>query len=302
MQKDSMKAQLLQSLAITLTCSMLLVGCGDDQPTTEDAAVEDATSAVETGETENGVRYEVLRSGAGQNPALSDYVTVHFKVMRADGTLIDDTRRAGPQTHLASDTLLGWQEVLPKMQEGALWRIHVPAALAFGETGLGDIVAPDEPLAFEIELLDVMTEEEWQAARVEAFKAREAEREANRKFLEDNAKKPGVTTTESGLQYEVLVEGGGAQPKPEQTVQVHYRGMLIDGTEFDSSYKRGQLAEFPVNRLIKGWQEGLTLMNEGAKWRLVVPAELAYGDRGAGELIQPGDTLIFEVELIRIVG
>lgn len=297
-----MKAQFLQSLAITLTCGALLVGCGDDQSTAKDPAVEQTTSATQSGETENGVSYEVLRAGAGQSPTLSDYVTVHFKVMRADGTLIDDSRREGAQTHLASDTLLGWQEVLPKMKEGAIWRIDVPANLAFGENGLGDIVAPDEPLAFEIELIDVMTEEEWQAARLEAFKAREADREANRKFLEDNAAKPGVTTTESGLQYEVLVEGGGAQPKPEDKVQVHYRGMLIDGTEFDSSYKRGQPAEFPVNRLIQGWQEGLTLMNEGAKWRLVVPAELGYGDRGAGELIEPGDTLIFEVELIRILG
>ncbi|HEY8352958.1 MAG TPA: FKBP-type peptidyl-prolyl cis-trans isomerase, partial [Sphingomonadales bacterium] len=280
----------------------LLVGCGDDKTTTEDPAVEQTAGAAKTGETENGVRYEVIQPGKGQSPTLSDYVTVHFRVMRADGSLIDDSRREGAQTHLVSDTLLGWQEVLPKMQEGAVWRIHVPAELAFGEQGLGDIVAPNEPLAFEIELIDVMTQEEWQAARLEAFKAREAEREANRKFLKENAEKPGVTVTESGLQYEVLVEGGGARPKPEDRVQVHYRGMLIDGTEFDSSYKRGEPAEFPINRLIQGWQEGLTLMNEGAKWRLVVPAELGYGDRGAGELIKPGDTLIFEVELIRILG
>ncbi len=301
MQKNR-KAQLLHSLAITLACGALLVGCGDDKTTTEDPAVEQTAGAAKTGETENGVRYEVIQPGKGQSPTLSDYVTVHFRVMRADGSLIDDSRREGAQTHLVSDTLFGWQEVLPKMQEGAVWRIHVPAELAFGEQGLGDIVAPNEPLAFEIELIDVMTQEEWQAARLEAFKAREAEREANRKFLKENAEKPGVTVTESGLQYEVLVEGGGARPKPEDRVQVHYRGMLIDGTEFDSSYKRGEPAEFPINRLIQGWQEGLTLMNEGAKWRLVVPAELGYGDRGAGELIKPGDTLIFEVELIRILG
>src|SRR5690606_29102788 len=141
-----------------------------------------------------------------------------------------------------------------------------------------------------------------QKERLAAFKEREADREANRKYLEDNLAKPGVRQTESGLQYEIISEGGGPSPKPEDTVVVHYRGMLIDGTEFDSSYERGQPAEFPVNRLIKGWQEGLTLMNEGAKWRLVVPAELGYGDRGAGELIEPGDTLIFEVELIRILG
>src|SRR6188472_1448114 len=117
------------------------------------------------------------------------------------------------------------------------------------------------------------------------------------KFLEDNKKKPGVKTTASGLQYKVEKEGTGAQPKPTDMVTVNYRGTLIDGTEFDSSYKRGQPATFPVNGVIKGWTEALQLMKQGAKYQLFIPSSLAYGERAMGPDIGPNSTLIFEVEL-----
>src|SRR5216117_723510 len=117
------------------------------------------------------------------------------------------------------------------------------------------------------------------------------------KFLEDNKKKPGVKTTASGLEYKVEKEGTGSQPKATDMVTVNYRGTLIDGTEFDSSYKRGQPATFPVNGVIKGWTEALQLMKQGAKYQLVIPANLAYGERAMGPDIGPNSTLIFEVEL-----
>src|SRR6266576_2486126 len=120
------------------------------------------------------------------------------------------------------------------------------------------------------------------------------------KFLEENKKKPGVKTTASGLEYKVEKEGTGAQPKPTDMVSVNYRGTLIDGTEFDSSYKRGQPATFPVNGVIKGWTEALQLMPVGSKWQLFVPSSLAYAERGAGGDIGPNATLIFEVELLSI--
>src|SRR5213593_1891369 len=117
------------------------------------------------------------------------------------------------------------------------------------------------------------------------------------KFLEENKKKPGVKTTASGLEYKPIKEGTGPQPKATDMVTVNYRGTLIDGTEFDSSYKRGQPATFPVNGVIKGWTEALQLMKQGSKYQLVIPSNLAYGERAMGADIGPNATLIFEVEL-----
>lgn len=121
------------------------------------------------------------------------------------------------------------------------------------------------------------------------------------RFLEENAKKDGVKTTASGLQYKVLKEGEGKGPQATDTVVVHYRGTLLDGSEFDSSYKRGEPAEFPLNRVIKGWTEGVQLMKEGAKYQFFIKPQLAYGERGTpGGPIGPNETLIFEVELIKV--
>ena len=125
--------------------------------------------------------------------------------------------------------------------------------------------------------------------------------EEGRKFLETNASKEGVTVLESGLQYEVLAEGDGINmPKLEDNVTTHYHGTLMDGTVFDSSVDRGEPASFPVNGVIKGWTEALQLMSVGSKWKLYVPYDLAYGERGAGPQIGPYSTLVFEVELISI--
>jgi FKBP-type peptidyl-prolyl cis-trans isomerase len=121
-------------------------------------------------------------------------------------------------------------------------------------------------------------------------------------FLKQNAKAEGVKTLPSGLQMKTLQEGKGKSPKATDTVVVHYKGRLLNGTEFDSSHKRGKPAEFAVNRVIKGWTEGLQLMKEGGKAELYIPSELAYGSRGAGGLIGPDETLVFEVELISIKG
>ena len=129
------------------------------------------------------------------------------------------------------------------------------------------------------------------------------DRKKGEDFLKENAKKEGVKTTESGLQYEVIEAGeeGASKPSPEDQVTVHYTGTLIDGTVFDSSVERGQPATFPLNGVIKGWQEGLQLMPKGSKYKLYIPAELGYGDQAAGS-IPPASTLVFEVELLDIAG
>ena len=120
------------------------------------------------------------------------------------------------------------------------------------------------------------------------------------KFLENNKKKDGVVVLDSGLQYKVIKQGDGAKPNKNSTVKVHYHGTLIDGKVFDSSYDRGQPITLPLNQVIKGWQEALPLMNVGSKWQIYVPAELAYGERGAGSSIGANETLIFDIELLAV--
>ena len=128
----------------------------------------------------------------------------------------------------------------------------------------------------------------------------EENKQAGEVFLAENGKKANIITTASGLQYEVITEGAGNQPSPTDYVTVHYRGTTIGGKEFDSSYSRGAPATFPLNRVIAGWTEGLQLMKEGAKYRFFIPSQLAYGTRGAGRDIGPNETLIFDVELIKV--
>lgn len=170
-----------------------------------------------------------------------------------------------------------------------------PEAVA---AGVRDAMA-NKPALSETEVRDVMTafSKQMTEKQNEAGNKNKADGE---KFLADNKKKDGVKTTASGLQYKVLKEGSGSSPGPTDTVTVNYRGTLIDGSEFDSSYKRGEPATFPVGGVIKGWTEALQLMKKGAKYQLFIPASLAYGERGAGGEIGPNSTLIFEVELVDI--
>lgn len=141
-------------------------------------------------------------------------------------------------------------------------------------------------------------EQKQNAAKAEAGKAAMAEGE---KFLAENAKKDGINVTKSGLQYEVLTEGTGKKPKATDTVRCHYEGRLLDGTVFDSSYKRNEPADFGLQQVIAGWTEGVQLMEEGAKYRFYIPYMLAYGEGGAGAMIPPFATLIFDVELIKVL-
>ncbi len=141
-------------------------------------------------------------------------------------------------------------------------------------------------------------EKQMKAAQAEAGKKA---LEEGRVFLQNNMNRPGVITTKSGLQYEVLVEGNGKKPKATDQVRCHYEGTLIDGTVFDSSYKRNEPAVFGLNQVIAGWTEGVQLMSEGAKYRFYIPYLLAYGESGAGGMIPPYATLIFDVELIEVL-
>lgn len=171
--------------------------------------------------------------------------------------------------------------------------------------GLKDSMAGGKTLMTDDEAKSALTELGQQVRAKQEEKVKQAA-ETNKKegdaFLAANKTKPGVVTTPSGLQYKILKEGTGPKPTAADKVVCNYKGTLINGTEFDSSYKRGQPATFPVGQVIKGWTEALQLMPVGSKWQLFVPADLAYADRGAGNDIGPGATLIFEVELLSIEG
>ena len=165
--------------------------------------------------------------------------------------------------------------------------------------GVKDALSDKKPLLSENEVRETMTA--WSKEVAEKQKAVGEKNAADgEKYLAENKKKDGVKTTATGLQYKVLKEGSGAQPATTDTVTVHYRGTLIDGTEFDSSYKRGEPATFPVQGVIKGWTEALQLMKKGSKYQLFIPSNLAYGERAMPPDIAANSTLIFEVELIDI--
>jgi FKBP-type peptidyl-prolyl cis-trans isomerase FklB len=169
--------------------------------------------------------------------------------------------------------------------------------------GLKDAIAGSKPLLSEEEARAVLMQLQEETRKKQAEKAQQAgaaNKTEGETFLAANKNKEGVITLPSGLQYKILKAGTGPKPAATDSVVCNYRGTLINGTEFDSSYKRGQPATFPVNGVIKGWTEALQLMPAGSKWQLFVPAQLAYGDRGAGADIGPNATLIFEVELLSI--
>jgi FKBP-type peptidyl-prolyl cis-trans isomerase FklB len=179
------------------------------------------------------------------------------------------------------------------MQEGV--ELEMDAFTA----GVADMFAGKQPQLDQATAEKVIAAFQQKKAKemADAMNKKQAEAKA---YMDENAKKEGVVTTASGLQYKIVKEGDGATPTATDKVIAHYKGTLLDGTVFDSSYDRGEPATFPVNGVIQGWQEALQLMKEGAKWEVVVPANLAYGPRGAGQLIGPNETLKFDIELIAI--
>ena len=169
--------------------------------------------------------------------------------------------------------------------------------------GLADALGGTKSLLTDEEVQEVTAELRADLMARQQARSRalaEKNKQEGEVFLAANAKKEGVKTTASGLQYKVITEGKGKQPKATDTVEVHYRGTLLNGTEFDSSYKRNQPATFVLSQVIPGWTEGLQMMSEGSKWQLFIPPNLAYGEHGMGSAIGPNSTLIFEVELLSI--
>jgi FKBP-type peptidyl-prolyl cis-trans isomerase len=216
------------------------------------------------------------------------------------------TTAAKPATGLALTTQKQKASYALGMKIGSdLKRQGVAASVdaAITARGLKDALAGSKLLLTDDQEKSALIQLQTDVRTAQEAKAKETSgpaRKAGEAFLAENKSKEGVVALPSGLQYKILTAGTGPKPTPNDTVTCNYRGTLLNGKEFDSSYKRGQPASFPVSGVIKGWTEALQLMPVGSKWQLFIPADLAYGDRGAGGDIGPGETLIFEVELISI--
>ncbi len=263
--------------------------------------------------TESGLQFISLVDGEGVKPSEADFVTVHYTGTLMDGTVFDSSVARDESVTFPLDQVIpGWKEGLMLMSEGGKAKFTMPPALAYGADGTGDgTIGPNEAISFEVELIEIIAADnqarlqEIQQANAERYAAKikalgDANAATATAFLDQNAGSDGVQVTESGLQYQVLKTGAGSvSPAATDRVEVHYRGQLIDGTEFDSSYSRGETTTFPLANVIAGWTEGLQLMKEGDKYRFFIPPSLAYGPNGKGP-IGPNELLIFDVELVDV--
>ena len=228
--------------------------------------------------TESGLKYEIIKMGDGEKPEATDKVTVHYHGTLVDGTVFDSSVDRGQTiTFGLNQVIKGWTEGLQLMPVGSKFKFTIPPELGYGERDMGAIPA-NSILIFEVELFDI-----------------------KKPFVDTDFSKPGPETTlESGLRYIEHIVGDGELTKAGNLVIVHYSGFLSNGQKFDSSHDRGQPFNFTLgeNRVIKGWEEGLLNMKKGGKRTLIIPPELAYGPKGAGGVIPPNATLVFEVELV----
>jgi peptidylprolyl isomerase len=264
-----------------------------DSEETADAAEETADTEQETAELDTGtaeeaeIEYIEIEEGEGEAPEEGSIVSVHYVGTLEDGTEFDNSYERGQPIQFALGqgmVIPGWDQGIAMMKEGGQARLIIPPALAYGEQGAGGVIPPNATLTFEVELVDVSP-------------APPPPPEEPTDVAEDD-----YTVTEEGVQYYDIEEGDGATPEAGQPVTVHYTGWLTDGTRFDSSLSRGVPVTFVygVGQVIPGWDVGLADMQVGGVRQMVIPPEQAYGEQGAGGVIPPNATLIFEVELVEI--
>ncbi|HQU70970.1 MAG: FKBP-type peptidyl-prolyl cis-trans isomerase [Calditrichaeota bacterium] len=261
----------------------------------------------------DGIFYTVEREGDGPLPQKTEHVVVHYTGKFLDGKVFDSSI---PRDHPfifqvgEGQVIPGWEKGIPLFRAGSKGTLYIPPALAYGKQGAGDVIPPDTPLAFEIEVLGVIPDATYQEMLKEAQQEAEAQAAEGKARLETDmeiiagyAKKEGlqVQITESGLSYAVEAQGGGPRASAGQEVKVHYKGTFLDGTVFDSSFERGQPIQFPLGmgRVIRGWDEGIALFNQGGKGTLLIPSYLAYGPRDQGP-IPANSVLRFDIEVVEV--
>lgn len=255
--------------------------------------------------TPSGIYYVMEKEGEGENPSPTETITAHYHGTLLNGKIFDSSVDRGvPFKFQLGRVIKGWQEAMGMMKPGGKGKFVIPSALAYGERGAGANIPPNSPLVFEIELLDPA-----EAARQEAEAAKKAQAAALEQtnkddvIIKNHLAKIGLEgktqRTDSGIYYTIEKEGKGENPTISSKVKVHYHGTLLDGTVFDSSVDRGKPAEFPLNGVVKGWQEAVPLLKPGGKGTFYIPSTLCYGSRSTGK-IPANSVLAFEVELFEV--
>jgi len=242
---------------------------------------------------ESGLLYKVLKKtekADAPSPSIDQKCQCHYAGTLIDGTPFDSSYSRGrPSSFAPKQVIKGWTEALQLMKEGEKWELYIPADLAYGDNPRpGSPITPGAVLVFTLDLVQVMPDL----------------KKVGKAWLATKAKEDGVVVLPSGLQYKVVhsTNPAGQTPQAGTACECHYAGTLIDGTEFDSSYARGEPTTFAPNQVIGGWTEAMQLMKEGDKWELYIPSDLAYGDRGSPPDIPGGSTLIFTLELLKVKG
>lgn len=233
--------------------------------------------------TESGLRYRILRRGDGRKPDVKDTITANYAGWLDNGTQFDSSYGKRPLKFPLGQVVPGWIEGLQLLKEGGMIELEIPSKLGYGSRGAGRMIPPNSRLHFIVELLAV-------EPGPEPAEAGPRDPDAPEEF----------TTTDSGLKYRILRKGDGEQPGPVDTVTVHYKGWLDNGTVFDSSYDRGQPTPMRLDGVIPGWTEGLQLVHEGGMIELEIPSDLGYGPSGFPPTIPPNATLHFLIELIKV--
>jgi len=263
----------------------------------------------------DGIYYTVSEVGTGRQALPGDYVTVHYTGTLLDGSKFDSSKDRNSPFSFQIGTnrvIQGWEKGIPLFPVGGKGTLYLPSTLAYGDRAVGGRIPANSPLIFEIEMLDVLPaevymqkmQEEQARMQKEAEALAKVQVEKDKSVIAEYAASNGLklTTTPSGLSYVMEKQGEGERIKIGQNATVHYAGFLLDGTKFDASYDRNEpfTLQVGVGQVIAGWDEGLQLLNKGAKARFFLPSTLAYGSRGAGGVIPPNAVLIFDVEVLDI--
>jgi len=269
------------------------------------------TKNLKTARTASGIYYVIDKKGNGKHATAADKVKVHYKGYKLDGSTFDSSYDRGqPIEFPLSGVIKGWTEGIPLFEEGGKGTLLIPSSLAYGQNAPpGSTIKANEVLLFDVELIKINPEPEVVEAP-SPVKAAPAAEEANSpdpstqdQLIQDFIKKNNLNAqkTASGLYYVIDKKGNGKHATAADQVKVHYKGTLLDGTKFDSSYDRNEPITFPLSGVIRGWTEGIPLFEEGGKGKLIIPSALGYGPNGAGGVIQPNEILVFDVELLQII-